>query len=194
METLSAPMNCLAAMREARVQFFASIEAHAAQHQGLAEAGHLDREHRKLLRSEAVAQIAEFFYVLRYGGIKIPDGLKGFLERHNEDMARLEASCKNGYTIGGLSAQRIRKAKFSPAQINYVLHESSGGQPRFDQQSLQRIFTQIMSFETCRTVLVVLAEFGFLQRWEFNQVLVGSTGVLEDLYGKHLETIVDAMS
>lgn len=189
---LAPTLVCLLAMRDARSQFSASVETHAAEHAGLGEVSVLDREHRRILRSEAVSQIAEFFYVLKYGGIGIPNGLRGFLERHNEDMKALEASCRNGYTIGGLSAQRIRRARFSSAQINYVLHESSGGEPRFDQQSLQRIFTQIMSFETCRSVLLVLAEFGFLRRWEFNQIVIGSTGVLERLYHEQLEAILDA--
>lgn len=184
---------CLSAMRNARVNFFAGVEAHAAKISGANDVTLLEREHRKTLRSDAVAQIAEFFYVLSHGGLKIPDDLHGFLSRHNADMEALETSCRNGYTVGGLSIQRIRRARFSPAQINYVMHESANGQPRFDQQSLQRVFSQIMSFETCRSVLVILSEFGFLQRWEFNQVVIGSTGVLEELYRSHLEEIVNAI-
>lgn len=184
---------CLGAMREARARFFAAVEARAAENAGLNGPEALDREYRKVLRSEGVGQIAEFFYVLRYAGIHIPDGLRGFLERHNADMDSLLASCSNGYTVGGLSEQRLRRAKFSEPQIRYVMHESSSGEPRFDQQSLQRIFTQIMSFETCRSILVILAEFGLLRRWEFNQVVVGSPGFLEDTYKAHLEEIVRAV-
>ncbi|WP_340422177.1 hypothetical protein [Yoonia sp. GPGPB17] len=177
-------------MRSAKAQFFTSVEAHAAKHIGVDGAAMLERDHRRVLRSEGVAQVAEFFYVLKYAGIPIPDGLASFLERHNADMDTLEQSCRNGYTVGGLSAQRVRRAKFSDAQIRYVMHESSGGEPRFDQQSLQRIFTQIMSFESCRSILVTLSDFGLLRRWEFNQVVIGSTGILEDLYKTQLETIV----
>ncbi len=184
---------CLAAMRDARARFFSVVEAEAAVNAGLDGPDALDREHRKVLRSEGVAQVAEFFYVLRFADIAIPDGLRSFLERHNADMDSLLASCRNGYTIGGLSEQRLRRAKFSEAQIRYVMHESASGDPRFDQQSLQRIFTQIMSFETCRSLLVTLGEFGLLRRWEFNQVVVGSTGFLEDAYRAHLEEIVLAI-
>lgn len=183
---------CLAALRQARATFFNAIEEHAAKQAGLASPADLEREHRKLLRSEAAAQIAEFFYVLKFGGIEVPDGLQGFLERHNEDMTALLQTCTRGYTVGGLSAQRIKRAIFSPAQINYVLHESANGKPRFDQHSLQRIFTQVMSFESCRTLIVLLASFGLLQRWEFNQVIVGSPGILEDLYKEYLETVSNA--
>ncbi|MBO9436505.1 hypothetical protein J7394_19990 [Ruegeria sp. R13_0] len=184
---------CLSAMREARAKFYAGVEAHAAAHCGLDDVALLDREDRKTLRSDAVAQIAEFFYVLKYSKMKIPGDLEGFLRRHNDDMAAMEASCRNGYTVGGLSLQRLKRAKFSDPQINYVLHESESGEPRFDQQSLQRIFTQIMSFETCRNVLLVLAQFGLLRRWDFNLVLIGSDGTLEGLYRAHLEEIVDAV-
>lgn len=189
----SPELLCLAALRSARARFFGEIETQAAAHAGLPSVADLNREHRKLLRSEPVAQIAEFFYVLRDGEITVPDGLKAFLERHNEDMAALLASCRNGYTVGGLSAQRIKRSMFSKAQINYVLHESSNGQIRFDQQALQRIFTQTMSFESCRTLLVLLSDFGFLHRWEFNQVIIASTGKLEDLYADHLGSVVDAV-
>ena len=182
-------LTCLSAMRQARATFFRSVETHAAAAAGLHGPPALDRDHRKLLRSEGVAQIAEFFYVLKFGGLSMPDDLRGFLERHNADMERLMASCLNGYTEGGLSRQRLKRAIFSPAQVNYVLHESANGRARFDQQSLQRIFTQSMSFETCRTLLVLLADYDFLQRWEFNQVIIGSRGILEDLYKEQLDTI-----
>lgn len=182
-------LACLSAMRQARAAFFRAVEARAASTAGLDGPADLDREHRKLLRTEGVAQIAEFFYVLKYGGLRIPEDLRGFLERHNADMQRLIETCRNGYTEGGLSLQRLKRAIFSSSQIEYVLHESSGGKARLDQMSLQRIFTQSMSFETCRTLLVVLAEYGLLQRWEFNQVIIGSNGVLEDLYKAHLDEI-----
>ncbi|MEM9422449.1 MAG: hypothetical protein AAF986_08090 [Pseudomonadota bacterium] len=184
---------CLGAMRQSLAKFYAGVENHAAAHTGLDDIALIEREHRKTLRSDAVAQIAEFFYVLRYSGMKIPGDLESFLRRHNDDMAALEASCRNGYTVGGISLQRLKRAKFSDAQINYVLHESGTGEPRFDQQSLQRIFTQIMSFETCRNVLLVLAQFGLLRRWDFNLVLIGSDGTLEGLYRAYLKEIVDAV-
>jgi hypothetical protein len=190
---ISPELNCLSALRGARAWLFGEIEAHAAAHVGLGSVAELDRDHRKLLRGEPVAQIAEFFYVLRDGGVSVPDGLRAFLLRHNEDMAALLASCRNGYSVGGLSEQRIKRSMFSDAQINYVLHESSNGQIRFDQQALQRIFTQTMSFESCRTLLVLLADFGFLHRWEFNQVIIASNGRLEDLFAEHLTHVVNAL-
>lgn len=193
MDTMKPELVCLGAMRQALAKFYTSVETHAAAHIGLEDTALLDREHRKTLRSDAVAQIAEFFYVLRYSGMKIPGDLEGFLRRHNDDMADLQASCRNGYTIGGISLQRLKRAKFSDTQIDYVLHESDSGEPRFDQQSLQRIFTQIMSFETCRNVLLVLAQFGLLRRWDFNLVLIGSDGTLENLYRAYLTEIVDAV-
>jgi len=189
----SLDLICLAAIRQSRADFFDAVEAQAAEASGADGPASLDREHRKLLRSETVYQIAEFFYVLKFGGLTIPDDLRGFLMRHNADMERLLASCRNGYAEGGLSAQRLKRAIFSLAQIDYVLHESSQGEPRFDQQSLQRIFTQAMSFESCRNLLVVLASYGFLRRWEFNQVIIGSAGLLEPLFKAHLETIAQGV-
>lgn len=189
---ISRELLYLATMRQARVVFFEGIEAHAAAHVGLG-VGEIDREHRKLLRSDGLFQVAEFFYMLDAGGVTEPEAIGGFLERHNADMQALLATCERGYAAGGLSAARIKKAIFTPSQIAYVKHESASGKPRFDQQSLQRIFVQSMSFESCRLLLVLLSDFGFLNRWEYNQVIIESRGVLEDLYAAQLRTITAAL-
>jgi len=194
MTQISRELVALAAMRQARATFFRKLEDHATSTREATNAEPHSRDQRKLIRSDGVAQIAEFFFVLREGGVTTPEALRQFILRHNEDMEALLATCERGYTVGGLSKERIEKSIFSERQIDYLMHECQGGEPRFDQQSLQRIFTQSMSFETCRKLVILLAEGGFLNRWEYNQVLISSKGLLEDFYGEHLSTIVGAVN
>lgn len=191
---ISRELMCLAASRQAKAVFFRKLETIAIETRETAGEPPLTRDQRKLMRSDGVAQIAEFFFVIRDGGVSSPEALRQFLQRHNEDMEVLLASCERGYTVGGLSRERIEKSIFSDRQIDYLMHECASGEPRFDQQSLQRIFTQSMSFETCRKLVILLAEGGFLNRWEYNQVLISSKGILEDLYRDHLTTIVEAIA
>lgn len=192
--TISRELVCLAALRQARSRFFRTLEKLAVDARQEAGDPVLSREQSKLLRSEGVAQIAEFFFIVRDGGISDPDALRSFLERHNDDMRVLLEDCERGYTSGGLSRERVERSIFTDKQIQYILHECESGEVRFDQQSLQRIFTQSMSFESCRKLLILLAECGFLNRWEYNQVLISSKGVLEDLYREHLSTIINAIA
>ena len=185
----SAELKTLSALRAARAEFFDNVTGHAATWRGENGLPPLEREDRKLIRTDGVAQIAEFFFVVREGRIAEPDRLRGFLARHNADMDALIASCERGYTETGLSRARIAKAVFTDRQIEYLVHECSGGEARFDQLSLGRIFTQSMAFESCRKLLVLLSETGFLRRQEYNQVLISSKGILEDFYAAHLRRI-----
>ena len=124
------------------------------------------------MRSDGVAQIAEFFFVLRDAGLTSPTTIAGFLRRHNDDMQALLDSCSRGYTRFGLSAARIREAMFQPHQIDLIVHESSGERATFDQRSIGKILTQVMSFESCRTLLVLMASAGLLQRRDFRSVVL----------------------
>ncbi|MGB7262704.1 MAG: hypothetical protein WBC68_11595 [Albidovulum sp.] len=182
---------CLVAMREARTKFFGMVEAHAVAYRIENSMPEIAPEQRRILRSDTVAQIAEFYYILQSAHISGDKALRGFLERHNQDMRDLLGSCVRGRARNGLAEERIKAALFSDKQINYVVHESQQGGPRFDQQSLARIFIQSMSRETCRTTLVFLSECGFFDRHEFNQVLIVSKGVLEQLYSEYLAVIVE---
>jgi hypothetical protein len=183
------------ALRQARADFFARVlETAEAWRRAQAEPD-LSPEERKVLRSEGVAQIAEFFFVLREAGLSSPAAIASFLGRHNADMQALLDSCNRGYTLFGLSASRIREAMFQPHQIELILHESAGDTVTFDQRSIGKILTQVMSFESRRTLLVLLASTGLLHRRDFRSVvLISSNGTIEDLYRQHLRSMVEAVS
>jgi hypothetical protein len=191
----SPELICLGAFRQARADFFdAVVETAEAWRLSRGEPDLLWQE-RKLLRSEGVAQIAEFFFVLRDAGLTSPAALASFLSRHNADMQALLDSCSRGYTRFGLSAARIKGAMFEPHQVELILHESAGDTVTFDQRSLGKVLTQVMSFESCRTLVVLLASTGLLQRRDFRAlVLISSNGTIESLFGQHLRSIVKEIS
>jgi len=188
----SPELQCLAALKQARANFFADVVA-AAERQAAADGlPELSREDRKILRSDGVAQVAEFFFALGESGASTPDDLKDLLRRHNTDMRAMLNDCVKGYTRFGLSAARLKQALFTEHQIDLIVHESAHGPITFDQRSIGKILTQVMSFESCRTVLVLLARSGLLIRRDFrSMVLISSNGRLEDLYKKHLTFILD---
>jgi hypothetical protein len=190
----SPELICLTALRQARADFFAAVVETAEGWRRSRGEPDLSPEERKVLRSEGVAQIAEFFFVLHEAGLTSPAAIASFLGRHNADMQALLDSCTRGYTRFGLSAARIREAMFQPHQVDLIVHESAGYTVTFDQRSIGKILTQVMSFESCRTLIVLLAGTGLLQRRDFRSVvLVSSKGIIESHYRQHLRSIVEAV-
>ena len=193
--SLSPELVCLMALRQARADFFDAVGEAAEEWRRAQREPELSRDERRLMRSDGVAQIAEFFFVLRDAGLTSPAAIADFLRRHNADMQALLDSCSRGYTRFGLSAARIREAMFQPHQIDLIVHESSGERATFDQRSIGKILTQVMSFESCRTLLVLMASAGLLQRRDFRSVvLISSHGTIEDIYRRHLRSMVEAMT
>ncbi len=194
-DQFSRELICLAAMRQARSDFFDRVVDHAEAWRRDRGEDEPSRDARKLLRSEGVAQIAEFFFAIREGGISTSEALRGFFDRHNADMAALLETCERGYTRFGLSESRVKSAIFKDHQVDLVIHESSHGTVTFDQRSIGKILTQVMSYESCRTLLILLSEAGLLQRRDFRAVvLISSNGTLESLYRDHLSYIATALT
>lgn len=193
-QSFSTALLCLAALRQARADFFDQVVDHAEtwrKEEGVSE---LSREDRKLLRSEGTAQIAELFFVIEEGNINTPDALRGFFERHNDDMRSLLATCERGYTRFGLSEGRLKSAVFKDRQIDLVLHESSHGKVTFDQRSIGKVLAEAMSFESCRSLLLLLANSGLLKRNSFQSiVLVSPNGKIEDMYRRHLSHVASTV-
>lgn len=191
--SLSRSVRFVAVYRASWSAFFDEIVQAAVAAKIEPESNSFSSEELRALQSDGVGLISEFFYLVRTAGLSSPSKLRGFLDRHNADMKNLAESCQGGYTKTGLSLERIQKSIFSEKQIAYVMHESSHGELRLDQNSLQRIFVQSMSFESCRSKLVLLAEFGLLRRHEYNQVLISSPGILEDAYARHVERVLASL-
>lgn len=190
----SAELLLLFAYRKSSADFYDRVVDHAETHRAGRGEPELSREERKSLRSDGLLQIAEFFFAIGEAGITTPEAIRGFLGRHNDDMQAMLETCERGYTRFGLSAARIREAVLQPHQIDLIVHESEGGPLTFDQRSIGKILTPQMSFETCRTLLVLMASAGLIRRRDFRSVvLISSNGVIEGMYRDHMRSLLEAV-
>jgi len=188
----SLELTCLAAIRGARAQFFADVVAAA---EGVAPDrrrdpdGGLMREYLGLIRSDAAAQVAEFLFTVEELGLNDARVFRRFIESHNDAMqGYLDAPAT--MRRRGLSRQRIEAAIFSEDQMHFIEATSPEGRLWLDQSSLGRLLTEAIAPETCRKVVLALAEGGLLERQTVGHALISSTGRLEALYRKHLTHIV----
>jgi hypothetical protein len=187
--------RCLDAMRTARADFFDKIVTHARAHQAaLVASGKPAKDISiSLLRSENTLQIAEFYFLAEEFRLDEPERIGGFIDLHNTDMRKL-LDAPETLSLQGLLKQRIEDAVFTPEQRAKVVENTVRGRLRLDQSDIGRFLAPLISPETCRKTLVALADGGLLERKNIGQVIVVSTGVIEDYYRKHLRSVVDAVS
>ena len=187
---LSSELIILMAIRQGRADFFDHVIEHAETMCKAQQSGILDPEDRKLLRSDIIAQIAELFFVMKEAGVSSPAALDAYLRRHNDEIKKSISECKRGYNRFGISKVRLESSLFSEGQIKFNIHESSNGSITFDQRSIAKLLCEAMSFESCRTALLILAKFNLINRYEFDKVvLIRPNGVIERMFRNHLATI-----
>ncbi|MEM6490137.1 MAG: hypothetical protein AAF677_18030 [Pseudomonadota bacterium] len=190
----SPELTCLTALRAARSHFFervvdsARANAPAARRDG----EDLAREYVALLRNDGTAQIAEFFYLIREVGLNDGERFALYVENHNRSIAEYAADPAKRAKLG-LSPQRLEAATFSEQQINFIREMSPPGRLLLDQSALGRLLVETMAPESCRKLVVALADAGLLRRSKVGAVVVWSDGTLEGLYQEHLAQIVEAL-
>lgn len=198
--TLSRELTVLRAIRLARATFMRRLVEHALAH--LAETGKesvapsLSPEELRQLKSEGVVQIAEIFFLFEETGMSDPALLRSRLEMHNEALgAKLTQMRENNlaHTPEGLSRDRLASGILDDGKIQTLVDEAEWGELRFDQSSLSSLLIELMAPESCRTLVILLARFGFLKRIGTNNVRIRSLGKLEQLYREHLAQIADAI-
>jgi len=196
--TLSRELTVLRAIRLARATFMRRLVEHAMAH--LAETGDgsasLSPEELRQLKSEGVVQIAEIFFLFEETGMNDPALLRSRLEMHNEALgAKLTQMRENNlaHTPEGLSRDRLASGILDDGKIQMLVDEAEWGELRFDQSSLSSLLIELMAPESCRTLVILLARFGFLKRIGTNNVRIRSLGKLEQLYREHLAQIADAL-
>lgn len=196
--TLSRELTVLRAIRLARATFMRRLVEHAMAH--LAETGtaapSLSPEELRQLKSEGVVQIAEIFFLFEETGMSDPVLLRSRLEMHNEALgAKLTQMRENNlaHTPEGLSRDRLASGILDDGKIQTLVDEAEWGELRFDQSSLSSLLIELMAPESCRTLIILLAKFGFLKRIGTNNVRIRSLGKLEQLYREHLAQIADAI-
>ena len=96
----------------------------------------------------------------------------------------------------GIQPQRLEDAMFDTDDKIARLQANCGANGvRLSQSDLARFVIEYMSPETCRTVVKVLAEAGYLHLTNspFGAVLVASNGRLEEIYGEHIRSLRRAL-
>lgn len=174
-------ISVLRAYREGRLEFS----------QSLVDAS-IDKSEKvvALLRSEPMHQLAEFYYLLYGFKITSTEDFDGLIERHNSHISLLLDDAPKMARMG-LSKERVLSAIFdgeTRPRVRKIWSEQPGS---IDQSSLARFLVAVMSDETARKILVAAEKAGFLirERSVYGLVLVRSTGLMEEIYGRCLRNI-----
>ena len=200
MTTWTAELHLLAAIRASQLAFCDQLIAAALEYRAanpVRGSSVLSPDEIRQLRSDGTAQLAEFFFTIEERGLAEPVALRAYLNRHNDALqAKLEGLRKDGqaFTRNGLSRDRIAGGLLEAAQIDNLVEEAEDGRLRFDQTNLACLLVDAMSAESCRKLVLVLANCGFLRRIGRNNVRVRSEGKLERLYRAHLTAILQQLA
>ena len=184
-ERLANDVEVVKAMRAARQAFSDGI---------LDAAGSDRRDVRRVLTSDSVFQIAEFFFLLRCHGICTAEQIRSFGQLHNEYVQHAVTAPEKLEKLGRLRSQ-LEGAVFSDVGIEKLAENFMRKPPSFDQSDLCRFLLTQQSSENCRRSLVVLRETGLLDetRTAYGSVVLHSHGALERIYQgphRHLPRIV----
>ncbi len=148
------------------------------------------------LRQDTVYQLAEFYYLLEVFDIDGADGLTRLGMAHNKKIEELCES-EDLHDKLGIQPQRLHDAMFDSDEKFARLQANCGANGvRLSQSDLARFVIEYMSPETCRNVVKVLAESGYLHlsNSPFGAVLVSSSGKLEEYYGEHIRSLRRALA
>ncbi len=143
------------------------------------------------LRQDTVYQLAEFYYLLGVFEIDSGDGLARLGKAHNR---KIEELCESPdlHDKLGIQPQRLHDAMFDSDEKFARLQANCGANGvRLSQSDLARFVIEYMSPETCRNVVKILAQAGYLHLTNspFRAVLVASNGRLEEIYGEHIRSL-----
>lgn len=142
------------------------------------------------LRTDALHQIAEFYFLLEAFNIKSVDEFDALLERHNAYISALLSDVSKMHRMG-LTKERLLAAIFDGDTKPRVLRCWADSPGTIDQSSIAKLLVAVMSDETARKTVVACGLAGFLRRENsvFRVVLVRSAGVLETIYGECLREV-----
>lgn len=195
-DTLSLELAVLEGLRIGIARFYADITGFSEQHRRenpVKDDNTLSQLEIGQLRSDGIAQIAEFLYMMRATGLnRDPKQLRKFLRGHNASLKHrideLQAQ-KRGFTRSGLTASRLKAGLLEDHQIEALVSEAADQGVRYDQSTLGCLLIEAMAPESCRLLLVLLHRCGIINRHGTSAKTIRSTGLLEDAYGRYLRSI-----
>lgn len=179
-ERLESDVEIVKAMRAARQAFSDGI---------LDAAGSDRRDIRRVLTSDSVFQIAEFFFLLQCHGICTSEQIRAFGRLHNDYVRHAVTAPEKLEKLGRLRNQ-LEGAVFTDVGIEKLAENFVRNPPSFDQSDLCRFLLTQQSSESSRRSLVVLRETGLLDetRTAYGSVVLHSHGALERIYQDHIGT------
>jgi len=171
----------LEAMRQAKADFFKALCAASLSD---------NPDVQVALRQDSAFQLAEFFYLIEAYGMGTPEAICRLADAHNAYLHGL-AQDRDKMRRMGLRSDRIERAIFGPEHLAKLGENYARTPPAIDQSDLSRLLTIVMSSETCRKLCVACEDAGFLGRAKspYGAMLVRSTGVMERVYGEHLQKL-----
>ncbi len=173
---IAADLELIGELRRARQEFQQEI-CSASQDN--------NEELLELLRSDAMYEFSEFFYLLKARGIETADDIKILAEAHNAYLAELTSDDSKMRRIG-LKRDRLLLAIFTSDTLPRLIQNWRDQPGAIDQSNLGRLLVTIMSVETTRKLVVGASRAGFLHRDKtpYGTFVVRSTGKMEDVYGR----------
>lgn len=150
-----------------------------------------EKDIRRLQMShEGIAMVSEIFAILSRSDRNRAAHLRSILEAHNFSVKQGIGSQGRGV---GMPAKRLEAAGFSEQQISFTLRLSTDEKVAVDQRTLCKLLATVMSFESCRSLIVLLSDVGLLHREDIGNILITSPGHLETYYSNYLRTIADGL-
>jgi hypothetical protein len=179
-------LAALESMRRARMNFEERIcEASTTQDEAILEG----------LRLDSMFEFAEFYFIIRAMDFTEAEDIALLAGAHNQRIIELE---KNHTEMRRrrLTKDRVLKGMFTAdtlPRLESCWREAPGA---LDQSNLARFLAPQMSPETTRKLVVACTAAGFLTRREtgFGTMVVVSTGVMEDVFGRCMHEMRDEIS
>jgi hypothetical protein len=173
---VAADLELIGELRRARQEFHQELCAASANH---------DEELLELLRSDAMYEFSEFFYLLKARKIETTEDIKHLAEAHNAYLTELTNDDSKMRRIG-LKRDRLLLAIFTSDTLPRLIQNWRDQPGAIDQSNLGRLLVTIMSVETTRKLVVGASRAGFLHRDKtpYGTFVVRSSGMMEDVYGR----------
>lgn len=173
---IAADLELIGELRRARQEFQQELCAASANH---------DEDLLELLRSDAMYEFSEFFYLLKARKIETAEDIKNLAEAHNAYLTELTNDDSKMRRIG-LKRDRLLLAIFTSDTLPRLIQNWRDQPGAIDQSNLGRLLATIMSVETTRKLVVGASRAGFLHRDKtpYGTFVVRSNGKMEDVYGR----------
>lgn len=139
------------------------------------------------LRTEAMYDFSEFYYLIKARQIVTPEQLEMLAELHNNHIVALMRDESKMARLG-LKPDRLLQSIFTADTLPRLVENWKARPGSIDQSNLARLLCTVMSTETTRKLVIASTEAGFLnrERTPYGTIVVESCSVMEQVFGSIL--------